>query len=102
MPEEIYVKTNIGDMPLIDYYEIGARQCGYSNYRDMLKNGFHFDISDIDEKYLFTKGQRPAEAEQDSISQMLEAIIDNSGMVIDSIDEKTIKQIEKGDIEWEI
>ena len=102
MSEEIYVKTNIGDMPLIDYYEIRARQCGYSDYQHMLKEGLHFDISDIDEKYLFTKGQEPSEVEQEGLSKMFEALIDNSGMVIDSIDEKTIKTMDEGELEWEI
>lgn len=101
-PNEVYIKTNIGNMPLLEYYEIRSRQCGYSDYAQMLKDGCHFDIGDIDPSYLFTKDQIAVEEEKDGISRMLEAITDKSEMVIDSIDEKTIKTMDKGELEWEI
>lgn len=100
-PDEIFIKTNIGTMPLIDYYEIRAIQCGYEDYEHMLKAGLHFDIDDIDPSYLITKNHNEVAQEKEEISKMLEAITDKSGMVIDSI-EKNVKSMEKGEVEWEI
>ena len=30
-----YVKTNMGNIPLLDYYEIKAQQSGFSSYAEM-------------------------------------------------------------------
>ena len=35
-----YVETNIGKIPLEDYREIRAMQCGFDSYEDMLKEGY--------------------------------------------------------------
>lgn len=35
-----YVKTNIGNIPLEDYYEIKAQQSGFSSYAEMRNSGF--------------------------------------------------------------
>lgn len=35
-----YVETNIGRIPLKDYREIIAMQCGFDSYEDMLKEGY--------------------------------------------------------------
>ena len=100
--EEIYVKTNIGTMPLEDYYEIRAIQCGFDDYRAMLKAGYHFNVADIDPESLVRKEKYHPQNEKDGITQMLESISDKSSKVIDSIDTDIIKTAEKGDMEWEI
>ena len=45
---EEYVKTNMRLMPLVDYLEIQAYQCGYSSYADMKKNGIGVDLSNTE------------------------------------------------------
>ena len=37
--EEKHVETNMGNMPLEDYYDIVAMQHGYDSYDDMKKDG---------------------------------------------------------------
>lgn len=38
-----YVKTNMGLMPLEDYYDIQARQMGFDSYEDLRDNGYSID-----------------------------------------------------------
>ena len=40
---EEYVKTNIGEIPLEDYYDIRAMQYGYESYQDMKECGLSLD-----------------------------------------------------------
>lgn len=40
---EEYVKTNIGLIPLEDYYDIEASKYGYNSYADLLANGFSIE-----------------------------------------------------------
>lgn len=42
--ERKYVSTNMGIMPLEDYYEIMAQQYGFSSYEEMREEGFSIDI----------------------------------------------------------
>lgn len=37
------VKTNMGMIPLEDYLDIRARQCGFEDYEDMKANGIYID-----------------------------------------------------------
>lgn len=39
-----YVETNIGKIPLEDYREIRAMQCGFDSYEDMLKEGYCISV----------------------------------------------------------
>lgn len=41
-----YVTTNIGVMPLKDYYEIMAQQYGFSSYEEMREEGLCIDVSE--------------------------------------------------------
>lgn len=100
--EEIYVKTNIGTMPIEDYYEIRAIQCGFDDYMSMVKAGYHFDISDIDPESLVVKEKYYPASEKDEITQMLDSLSDKADKVIDSIDKDITKMAEKGEMEWEI
>jgi len=100
--EDIYVKTNIGTMPIEDYYEIRAIQCGFDDYRSMLKAGYHFDVSDIDPESLVKKEKYHPASEKDEITQMLDSLSDKADKVIDSIDKDIKKMAEKGEMEWEI
>ncbi len=102
VPVEIYVKTNIGTMPIEDYYEIIAIQFGFDDYSALLKAGYHFDVSNIDPESLVIKEKYHPKSEKDGITQMLESISDKTSKVIDSLDTDIIKKAEKGDIEWEI
>ena len=38
-----YVKTNMGYMPLKDYYDIQARQMGFDGYEDLREQGYSID-----------------------------------------------------------
>lgn len=38
------INTNIGSMPLQDYLEITAYQCGYGSYADMRADGVIIDL----------------------------------------------------------
>ena len=38
-----YVKINMGEIPLRDYYEIVAIQNGFSSYEEMEKEGFSIE-----------------------------------------------------------
>ena len=100
--EEIYVKTNIGTMPIEDYYEIRAIQYGFDDYMSMVKAGYHFDISDIDPESLVVKEKYHPASEKDEITQMLDSLSDKADKVIDSIDKDITKMAEKGEMEWEI
>ncbi len=60
-----YVNTNIGLMPLEDYLETKAIQCGFDSYEDMVKQGYKIDVQQTveveeDEKgYITTKIDTP-------------------------------------------
>lgn len=48
-----YVETNIGLVPLEDYYDIQAMQMGFNDYYDLLKQGYSLDKPEtitLDEK----------------------------------------------------
>lgn len=40
-----YVKTNIGTMPLEDYYDMVAYQNGFGSYDDMKEQGFSVTVN---------------------------------------------------------
>ncbi len=44
----IYVKTNIGEIPLLEYYDIEAYQHGFDDFADLTKHGRHIDLSPND------------------------------------------------------
>lgn len=41
----IYVKTNMGLIPLEDYYEIKAHQFGFDSYEEILEAGLYIDVN---------------------------------------------------------
>jgi len=41
------VKTNIGTMPVEDYLDIHAMQCGFDSYEDLKKQGYSIDIDNL-------------------------------------------------------
>ena len=42
------VKTNMGVMPLEDYYDIKASQYGYDSYEEMRADGLSVNVSEED------------------------------------------------------
>lgn len=42
------IKTNMGVMPLEDYLDIRARQCGFDDYEDLKRNGYDVEYSETD------------------------------------------------------
>ena len=41
------IKTNIGEIPLQDYFEICAISNGFESYEDMKQQGYFIDINTI-------------------------------------------------------
>lgn len=41
------IKTNIGTMPVLDYLDIHAMQCGFDSYEDLKKQGYSIDIDKL-------------------------------------------------------
>lgn len=41
------IKTNIGTMPVVDYLDIHAMQCGFDSYEDLKKQGYNIDIDKL-------------------------------------------------------
>ena len=39
-----YVKTNMGLIPLEDYYEIKAQEFGFDSYEELLEVGLYIDV----------------------------------------------------------
>lgn len=39
-----YIETNMGTIPIVDYLEIRAIQCGFDSYEELRKEGYHIDI----------------------------------------------------------
>ena len=40
------IDTNIGQMPIRDYLEIVAMQCGFSSYEEMLEEGYKVELEE--------------------------------------------------------
>mgnify|MGYP003299671698 FL=1 len=40
-------KTNVGAMPIEDYLDIKAIQCGFDSYEDMKEQGYRIDIDKL-------------------------------------------------------
>lgn len=52
-----YVKTNIGTMPVEDYLDIHASQCGYDDYKSMVEEGYIIDgYDEITQRYKSNNG----------------------------------------------
>ena len=43
--DKLYMGTNVGQCPLIDYVDIKAQQYGYSDYKELVDDGFGIDLS---------------------------------------------------------
>lgn len=43
-----FVSTNIGVIPVEDYFDIVAMQYGFDSYEDLLAHGFYIDFSEED------------------------------------------------------
>ncbi len=44
----ICVKTNMGEIPLLEYYDIRAYQCGFDSFYELTKHGYSIDLSPED------------------------------------------------------
>ena len=44
---QFLIKTNIGTMPIPDYLDIHAKQCGFEDYEDLRAHGLSFDLKTL-------------------------------------------------------
>ena len=44
------IKTNIGELPIEDYYDIVAIQNGFDDYEDMKNQGYIINSCEMEEK----------------------------------------------------
>lgn len=44
---QFLIKTNIGTMPIPDYLDIHAMQCGFEDYKDLRAHGLSFDLKTL-------------------------------------------------------
>lgn len=41
------IQTNMGEMPLQDYLDIRALECGFDSYKELEKEGFSIEIPEV-------------------------------------------------------
>lgn len=41
------IQTNMGEMPLQDYQDIRALECGFDSYKELEKEGFSIEIPEV-------------------------------------------------------
>ena len=41
------IQTNMGEMPLQDYLDIRALECGFDSYKELEKEGFFIEIPEV-------------------------------------------------------